>query len=137
MNDCFCSIFEVTLAITYSILHIYFNKYPFFLGVVFKAVAKVPTDCKGDQMCTMIKKASKYEEKERSFIIQGQITLAGVELRGIYEGQWNLGKNVNIPKIELVLKIGKETKVYFAVTVDIVEPKLQLEGMQIGDLQCQ
>ena len=98
-------------------------------------MAKIPADCKGDQICEMSKAVTKDEKKERSFIFQGQITTEGVELRAIYEGQWSLGKNVKIPKVELVLKIGKETKIYFAVTVDIVKPKLQLEGMQIGDLQ--
>ena len=131
VNTRFCSIFEIVLALTYSIFHIYFNKSPFCLGIVFRAVAKIPADCKGDQICEMSKNITKDEKKERSFIIQGQITLDGVELRGIYEGQWSLGKNVKIPKVELVLKIGKETKIYFAVTVDIADPKLELGGMQI------
>ena len=133
MNNRFCVIAEITFGLTYSILHIYFNKYPFFLGVVFRAVAKIPADCKGDQICEMSKNITKDEKKERSFIIQGQINTEGVELRATYEGQWSLGKNVKIPKVELVLKIGKETMIYFAVTVDIADPKLQLEGMQITD----
>ena len=95
---------------------------------MFRAVAKIPSDCKGDQICEMSKNVTKDEKKERNLVIQGQITLEGAELKGIYEGQWELGKNVKIPKVEIVLKIGKETKIYFAVIVDIKEPKLQLEG---------
>ena len=110
-----------------------FQKVSIFLGVVFRAVAKIPADCKGDQICEMSKNVTKDEKKERSFIIQGQITIKGVELRGTYEGQWSLGENVKIPKVELVLKIGEETKIYFAVTVDIADPKLNLEGMKTTD----
>ena len=133
MNDCFCSNSEIILALTQGTFHTYVKKHPFCLGIVFRAVAKIPADCKGDQICEMSKNVTKDEKKERSFIIQGQITLDGVELRGIYEGQWSLGKNVKVPKVELVLKIGKETKIYFAVTVDITDPKLNLEGMKTTD----
>lgn len=76
----------------------------------------------------MSKNVTEGEKKERTFTIEGQITLDGAELKGKYEGQWSLGKNVKIPKVELVLKIGKETKVYFAVKVEVTEPKLELEG---------
>ena len=105
--------------------------YALFTGVIFRAVATIPSDCKGDQLCEMSKNVTKDEKKARSLIIEGQITLNGAEFKGIYEGQWSLGKNVKIPKVELVLKIGKETKVYFAVIVEITEPKLQLEGTLI------
>ena len=96
---------------------------------MFRAVAKIPSDCKGDQLCEMSKNATKDEKKERSLIFQGQITPDGVELRGIYEGKWSFGSNIEIPKIEIVLTIGKENKIYFAVTVTIKEPPLQLGGM--------
>lgn len=99
-----------------------------FKGVLLKAVATIPTDCKGDQICEMSQNVTSSEKKARTLTIQGQITLDGAELKGVYEGQWSLGNNIKIPKIELVIKIGKETKIYFAVKVDVTEPKLELEG---------
>ena len=103
---------------------------------MFRAVAKIPSDCKGDKVCEMTKSETKDEKKERALIFQGKITPDGVELRAIYEGQWQLGKNIKIPRVELVITIGKETKIYFAVTVDIKEPTLQLGGKLIFHKKC-
>ena len=91
-------------------------------------MAKIPTDCKGDQLCEISKNATKDEKKERTLTIQGQVTPDGAELKGIYEGKWSIGDNIEIPKMEIVLKIGKDTKIYFAVTVNIRDPPLQLVG---------
>ena len=95
---------------------------------MFRAVAQMPADCKGDKICEMSKEVTKDEKTARALTIEGQITPSGVELKGTYAGNWELGKNVRIPNVKLVLKIGAETKVYFEVTVNIIEPKLELQG---------
>ena len=95
---------------------------------MFRAVATIPTDCKGDKLCEMSKNVTKDEKTTRTLTIEGQITLTGAELKGTYEGHWSLGTNIKIEKIQLILRIGTDTKIFFAVTVAIVKPALELEG---------
>ncbi len=79
----------------------------------------------------MSKNATKDEKTERAFVIEGQITPEGFELKASYNGNWKIGDNVVIPGVTFVVKVGKETKVQFEVVVNVLDPKLTFEGKDL------
>ena len=103
-------------------------EYLLTLGVLFRGEFAIPKDCKGDALCEVSKNVTKDEKTERKFVLEGGVTSSGFELKAMYQGNWKIGENVVIPGVSLVIKVGKETKIYFEVTVNILQPKLELQG---------
>eukprot|EP00794_Sanderia_malayensis_P007160 gene7160-7967_t len=101
---------------------------PIKKGVLFRGEFKIPKDCKGDQICEISKNVTKNEKTERAFVIEGEVTPAGFQLRASYNGNWKIGENAVIPAVSLVIKVGSETKIYFEIKLNVINPKLEFQG---------
>ena len=72
---------------------------------------------------------TKDEKTERKFVLQGEISSSGFEIRATYQGKWKLGTIVEIPETSLVVKVSAtSTEIYFEIKVNIINPKLELQG---------
>ena len=96
-----------------------------FLGATMTATMTLPSDCKGDKLCM---EAKSVLDKDTKFLLEGKITSSGMLLRASYKGNMNIKGSLELTDVNFVVTVGKETEVYFEVTLKLKEPKVTFKG---------
>lgn len=89
------------------------------------ATFTLPSDCKGDKLCT---EAKSVLDKDTKFFLEGRITSSGMVLKASYKGNMKIRGSLELTDVNLVVTVGKETEAYFEVTLKLKEPKVTFKG---------